>query len=159
MRKILLLILSILIVTACGTVKYVPVEAKTDSVYVEKIIERLDTVYFQIPVEVKDIITYADSSHLETSVAVSDAWVDSLSIFHHRLQNKAETALKKEVNHKDKIIEKEVIKEVPVIKEVEVPVKYIPDYYKRVNSGFWILLSILILIVGFKIFKIVRKFL
>lgn len=148
----------ILSVCACGTVKYVPVEAKTDSVYVEKIIEHLDTIFVDIPVEVKDIITYADSSHLETSVAVSDAWVDSLSIFHHRLQNKADLQLKKEVPRKDKVIEKVVYKEVPVIKEVEVPVKYVPDYYKRVNTGFWILLSMLILIVGWKIFKIVRKF-
>lgn len=156
MRRLLLLFI-LFFFCGCSTVKYVPVEAKTDSVYVEKVVERLDTVYFQIPVEVKDIITYADSSHIETSIASSDAWVDSLFILHHKLENKGDVKLKKEVIYKDRIIEKEVVKEIPVIQEVEVPVEFVPDYYKNVNKGFWILLSMLIVIVGWKIFKIVRK--
>lgn len=157
MRK-LLLILSIFVLSACSTIRYVPVENKTDSVYVEKIVERLDTVFIDIPVELKSIITYADSSHLETSVAVSDAWVDSLYILHHKLENRGDVSLKKEVIYKDRIIEKEVVKEIPVINEVEVPVKYVPDYYKNTSIGFWVLLSMLIVIIGWKIFKVVRKF-
>lgn len=106
--------------------------------------------------EVKNTITLADSSHLETSVATSDAWVDSLSILHHTLQNKAENALKKEVVYKDKIIEKEVVKEIPVIKEVEVPVKYIPPYYKKINIAFWSLLVSFLLYFGYKIYRFFR---
>lgn len=154
--KIMLIALAMALMTACSTIRYVPVEAKTDSIYVEKIIERLDTILVEIPVEVKNNATLADSSHLETSVAISDAWVDSLSILHHTLQNKAENALKKEVPRKDKVIEKTVYKEVPVIQEVEVPVKYVPDYYKKVSIAFWVLLVTFLLYFGGKIYKFIR---
>lgn len=157
MRKLLLLLLLILL-NSCGTTRYVPVESKVDSVYVEKIVERYDTIFVNIPTESKEIGMITDSSHLETSVAVSDAWIGKDSSLHHRLENKGDVSLKKEIIYKDRIIEKEVIKEIPVIQEVEVPVKYVPEYYKRVSVGFWVLLSILIVIVGWKVMKFVRKF-
>lgn len=156
MRKFSILLV-LLMMVGCSTIKYVPVESKTDSIYVEKIVERLDTILVEIPVEVKDIITMADSSHLETSVAISDAWVDSCSTLHHKLVNKSENPLKKEIVYKDRIIEKEVVKEIPVINEVEVPVKYVPPYYKRVNFIFWTLISILLVYLIYKIYNIGRK--
>lgn len=149
MRKFSILLV-LLMMVGCSTIKYVPVESKIDSVYIEKIVERIDTILVEIPVEVKDIITMADSSHLESSVAISDAWVDSLSILHHKLQNKSENALKKEIIYKDRIIEKEVVKEIPVINEVEVPVKYVPPYYKKINVIFWCLIGLLLLFLLYK---------
>ena len=42
--------------------------------------------------------------------------------------------------------------------EVQVQeVKYVPNYYKRVSTGFWVLLGILVLIVGFWCVKIYLK--
>lgn len=119
----------------CKRVQYVPVETKKDSVVVEKIVERTDTVEIEVPGESVYVIKQ-DSSHLETAVAVSDAKIDSTGMLHHSLTNK-DVNLKKEIVYKDKIIEKrvEVEKEVPV--EVEVPVKYVPDYYKWINILFW----------------------
>ncbi len=38
-----------------------------------------------------------------------------------------------------------------------IEVKYVPNYYKRVSTGFWILLAILVLIIGWKIAKIYFK--
>lgn len=149
MRKFSILLV-LLMMVGCSTIKYVPVESKTDSIYVEKIVERLDTILVEIPVEVKDIITMADSSHLETSVAISDAWVDSCSTLHHKLVNKSENPLKKEIVYKDRIIEKEVVKEIPVINEVEVPVKYVPPYYKKINVIFWCLIGLLLLFLLYK---------
>lgn len=35
--------------------------------------------------------------------------------------------------------------------------KYVPAYYKRVSAGFWVLLVLLLIIVGFKIYKIYLK--
>lgn len=153
MRKLSILLV-LLMMMGCSTIKYVPVESKTDSVYVEKIVERLDTILVEIPVEVKDIITMADSSHLETSVAISDAWVDSTSTLHHKLVNKSENTLKKEIVYKDRIIEKEVVKEIPVINEVEVPVKYVPPYYKKINVIFWSLMGLVLLLFLYKIRKL-----
>lgn len=155
-KRLLVSLCIVFLLIGCSTIKYIPVEAKTDSVYVERIVERIDTIIVEIPVEVKSTITLADSSHLETSIAFSDAWIDSLSILHHTLQNKAENTLKKEVPRKDKVIETTLYKEVPVTKEVEVPVKYIPSYYKKINLCFWALVLGIVSLLGIKIYKKIR---
>lgn len=132
----------------CKRVQYVPVETKKDSVVVEKIVERTDTVEIEVPGESVYVIKQ-DSSHLETAVAISDAKIDSTGMLHHTLKNK-DVNLKKEIVYKDKIIEKrvEVEKEVPV--EVEVPVKYVPDYYKWINILFWCMVGTGLIFVIFK---------
>lgn len=149
MKKLLLFLL-ILMITGCGInrVIQVPVETKIDSVYIEKIVERLDTVKIPIPGE-KVYVVAVDSSHLETAVAISDAKIDSTGMLHHSLVNK-DINLKKEIVYKDRIIEKrvEVEKEVPV--EVEVPVRYVPDYYKWINILFWCLVGTGLIFVIFK---------
>ena len=133
----------------CHRVQYVPVESKVDSVIIEKIVERVDSVYFPVPSESSEVVR-EDSSHLETSVAISDAKIDSNGVLHHTLKNK-NTSLKKEIVYRDKIIEKkvEVEKEVPV--EVEVPVKYVPDYYKWIHILFWCMAGTGIIFVIFKL--------
>ena len=131
----------------CNRVQYVPV--KVDSVYIERIVERIDTVCIKIPGE-RVYVIRQDSSHLETAVAISDAKIDSTGILHHSLENK-DVELKKEIVYKDRVIEKrvEVEKKVPV--EVEVPVKYIPDYYKWINIIFWCLVGTGLIFVIFKV--------
>ena len=133
----------------CKRVQYVPVESKVDSVVVEKIVERTDTVEIEVPGE-KVYVIAADSSHLETTVAISDAKIDSTGILHHSLENK-DVELKKEIVYIDRIIEKkvEVEKEVPV--EVKVPVKYVPDYYKWINILFWCIVGTGFIFVIFKL--------
>ena len=135
----------------CNRVKYVPVETKKDSVVIENIVERTDTVSIEVPGE-RVYVIKQDSSHLETAVATSDAKIDSTGMLHHSLTNK-DVNLKKEIVYKDKIIEKrvEVEKEVPV--EVKVPVKYVPDYYKWINILFWCLAGTGLIFVIFKMKK------
>ena len=151
MRRFILFIVMFLMMgcSICHRVQYVPVATKTDSVIVEKIVERVDSVYIPVPSESSEVVR-EDSSHLETSVAISDAKIDSNGVLHHTLKNK-NTNLKKEIVYKDKIIEKkvEVEKEVPV--EVEVPVKYVPDYYKWINILFWCMAGTGIIFVIFKL--------
>ena len=150
MRKILLFLLMVIMVS-CGVCRrqYVDVPVKVDSVYIERIVERIDTVRIKIPGE-KIYVIKEDSSHLETAVAVSDAKIDSTGILHHSLENK-DVELKKEIVYKDKIIEKrvEVEKKIPV--EMPVQVKYIPDYYKWINIIFWCLVGIGLIFVIFKL--------
>ena len=152
--KRFILFLVMFLVMGCGICKrqYIPVESKVDSIYIEKIVERIDTVEIEIPGE-KVYVIKQDSSHLETAVAISDAKIDSTGILHHSLENK-DVELKKEIVYKDKIIEKrvEVEKEVPV--EVKVPVKYVPDYYKWINIIFWCMIGTGLIFVIFR----VRKF-
>ena len=149
MRKILLFLLMVIMVS-CGVCRrqYVDVPVKIDSVYIERIVERIDTVRIKIPGE-KIYVIRQDSSHLETAVATSDAKIDSTGMLHHSLTNK-DVELKKEIVYKDKIIEKrvEVEKEVPV--EVKVPVKYVPDYYKWIHKLFWCIVGTGFIFVIFK---------
>ena len=151
MRRFILFIVMFLMMgcSICQRVQYVPVETKIDSVIIEKIVERVDSVYIPVPGESVEVFKQ-DSSHLETSVAISDAKIDSNGVLHHTLKNK-DVNLKKEIVYKDKIIEKkvEVEKEVPV--EVEVPVKYVPDYYKWINILFWCMAGTGFIFVIFKL--------
>lgn len=150
--KRLILFLLMFITISCGVCKrqYIPVETRVDSVYIEKIVERLDTVKFYLPGEKIDVVRQ-DSSHLETTVAISDAVVDSLGFLHHTLENK-KVALKKEIVYKDRVIEKmvDVEKEVPV--EVEVPVRFVPGYYKWINGLFWGLIGLMGLLIGLRLY-------
>lgn len=150
MKKLILFLLMFFMVS-CGVCRrqYIPVQTKIDSVVVERVIERVDTVSIEIPGE-RVYVIKRDSSHLETAVAISDAKIDSTGMLHHSLENK-NVDLKKEIVYKDRVIEKkvEVEKEVPV--EVEVPVKYIPDYYKWINIIFWCMIGIGLVFVIFKV--------
>ena len=151
MKKLLLFLLMVFMVS-CGTfrrVQYVPVQAKKDSVVIENIVERIDTVKVEVPGE-RVYVIKQDSSHLETAVAISDANIDSTGMLHHSLVNK-DVNLEKEIVYKDKIVEKRVVveKEVPV--EVEVPVKYVPNYYKWIHKLFWCIVGTGLIFVIFKV--------
>ena len=150
--KTFILFISMFLVMGCGVfkrVQYVPTETKKDSLVIEKVVERIDTVKVEVPGE-KVYVVAVDSSHLETAVAISDAKIDSTGMLHHNLVNK-DVNLKKEIVYKDKIIEKrvEVEKEVPV--EVEVPVKYVPNYYKWIHKLFWCIVGTGLIFVIFKL--------
>ena len=151
-RFILFLVMFIMVGCGiCKRVQYVPVETSKDSVVIEKVVERIDTVEVEVPGE-RVYVVAVDSSHLETAVATSDAKIDSTGMLHHSLVNK-DVNLKKEIVYKDKIIEKrvEVEKEVPV--EVKVPVKYVPDYYKWIHILFWCMIGTGLIFVIFKMKK------
>lgn len=149
MKRFILFLVMFLVVGCgiCRKVQYVPVESKTDSVLVEKLVR--DTVSIEIPGETVYVVAQ-DSSHLETKYSVSEAVIDSTGRLHHSLINK-DIKIDKEIVYKE--IEKrvEVEKEVPV--EVEVPVRYVPGYYKWINGLFWGLVIFILVILYFK-FKI-----
>lgn len=149
MRKILLFLLMVIMVS-CGVCRrqYIQVPVKIDSVYIERVVERIDTVRIKIPGE-KIYVIKQDSSHLETAVAVSDAKIDSVGMLHHSLTNK-DVELKKEIVYKDRVIEKRVEVEKKVSVEVKVPVRYVPDYYKWINIIFWCIVGTGLIFVIFK---------
>ena len=57
--------------------------------------------------------------------------------------------------YKDKLVE--VHDTIALTQTEQVAVKYVPDYYKRVSAGFWVLLVILLAIMAFKVYKIYIK--
>ena len=103
----------------------------------DSLIVRTELVSIALPLESHTIVTPTKKSHLETSVATSDAEIDSLGMLRHTLANKKDS-LKREIKYVDKIVYKDSIitKEVPV--EVTVPVRYIPKFYQFTFILFWI---------------------
>ena len=115
------------LISGCSSPRYISssnikIIAK-DSLYVHT-----ELVSVAIPNESHSIIA-PKKSHLETSVAESDAEIDSLGLLHHTLVNKKDS-LKREIKYVDKISYRDSIqiKEVPV--EVKVPVRYVPKFYQ-----------------------------
>lgn len=131
MNKFLIIftILSIFSYGCCCNrkVQQIPVQTIEKIEYRDSVIYCRDTVYFPLPSEDKETSTQRDSSHLETSIANSDAWIDNDGKLNHRLRNKNKTLKTTRdtvfiVKYKTEYKEKEVPVEVPV----EVP--YIPKF-------------------------------
>lgn len=57
--------------------------------------------------------------------------------------------------YRDKLIE--VHDTITDTQTEQIAVRYVPDYYKRVSAGFWILLAILLAILAFKAYKLYIK--
>lgn len=77
---------------SCRTQRPLTATATASDVrYETRVEERLvtDTVWVDVPAQTASVVIPADSSHLETSYALSDAWVDALGLLHHSLENKA----------------------------------------------------------------------
>lgn len=115
----------------CAATKtvYVPTEAVTKIEYRDSLIYIRDTVKIEIPKEiVREVAPQVDTSRLETSVAISEAYLDTLDRkLHHTLKNK-KTALEAKL---DTIVRVEFVNqylEKPIIQEVEVPTPYIPTF-------------------------------
>lgn len=86
----IVILILIHLLTSCSICKYCKnLAIERDSIYVE----RVDSVFVKdtiIKVQMRDSVVYAvadSSSHLETDVATSDAWIENNRL-HHRLSNK-----------------------------------------------------------------------
>lgn len=114
--------------TGCSTPKYLP-SSNIKIVSKDSLIVRTELVSVALPLESHSIITKSEKSHLETSVAESDASIDSLGMLHHTLVNKKDS-IKTKIQYVDKISYRDSIEvqEVPVPVEVKVP--YIPKFYQ-----------------------------
>lgn len=118
----------VVFMSSCGAPKVaMTTDVQKDSVSVvikESVIYRDTTIYVEVPVEViKEILPDTDTSHLETSLAISEAWVNAGKLNHTLAHKdaKIEQTIPVPEKHtqKDSVIVsiKEVVKEVPV--EVE----------------------------------------
>jgi hypothetical protein len=90
LRKASILCVMVLISAGCSHRIY-PEKSVTDSVSVvvkDSVIYRDSIIYVQVPTGIASELVPKDStSHLETQVAESDAWIDNGKL-HHTLQNK-----------------------------------------------------------------------
>ena len=116
------------LISGCSSPRYIPA-SNIKIVSKDSLVINTKLVSVALPLESHTIVTPTKKSHLETSVATSDAEIDSLGLLHHTLVNKKDS-LKSKIQYIDKIVYRDSIevKEVPV--EVPVPVRYIPKFYK-----------------------------
>ena len=138
-------ILSICLILAfygCSSQKYLP-SSNIKIVSKDSLVVHTELVSVAIPLESHSIITKS-KSHLETSVAESDAEIDSLGLLHHTLTNKKDS-IKTKIQYIDKIVYRDSVetKEVPVPVEVKVP--YIPKFYKFTFALFWIFVLFMVI--------------
>lgn len=114
MRKVLAILVSLVMLLGCKTIKS-SVNEKTDTSdsvrieYKERIVKVPVYVEVEVPVEKVSTQTKDSTSHLETSFAISDAsliWIDGVAFLRHSLENKAQKIQKKDsvpVTEKEKI--------------------------------------------------------
>lgn len=131
----------------CGQIKYVPVQTEEKIIIKDSIIKVIDTVEVEVPFEtIKEVLPAIDTSVLQTELATSVAYIDTLEKkLHHTLEQKGQLKVEIDTCYITKIEEKIVYKDRPV--EVEVP--------KRDNI-FWfsIIFNIIILLVAImRLFK------
>lgn len=130
MYKKILIFLATLMVGSCGLIKHVPVETKVIYTYKDStVISYKDsTIFVEIPKEViRDVVPQYDTLIMETSVAKSVSFVDTLThTLKGQLNNKDAEVLYKTIYlpseehivYKDSIVTQEVPVEVEVIKKV-----------------------------------------
>ena len=140
------------LISGCSSPRYIPA-SNMRIVSKDSLVVHTELVSVAIPNESHSIITKS-KSHLETSVATSDAEIDSLGMLHHTLTNKKDS-IKTKIQYIDKIVYRDSIdvREVPV--EVPVPVRYIPKFYKFTFALFWmfVLFIVIKLLIKLGLFK------
>jgi hypothetical protein len=134
-------------ICGCGQIKYVPIKMEEKVIIKDSIVRVIDTVTVEVAKEiVKEVIPQIDTSVLETSVATSIAYVDTLEKkLHHTLEQKGKLKVEIDTCYITKVEEKIIFQDRPI--EVEVP--------KRDNI-FWfsIIFNIVILLIAImRLFK------
>ena len=117
-----LIILLTLLLTSCGTIKYVPI--KGENIYHTEYITKDSIVY--TPVEViKEVAPELDTLYMETTVAKAKAYLDTnLNTLKGEMKNKKEIIYRDKIVYRDSIVIQK--QEVPV--EVEVEKKVVPSW-------------------------------
>ena len=153
-RKWLILPLLALI-TACGVTKPHTVTNEIRYVYKDSTIFHVIDSIRTIPIEKIINKTLPDQkSSLETSLAKSEAYTDSLGFLHHTLENKKQFSQHVHKEEKEKVKIDSIYIKVPVPYEVEKPVKYIPKFYK---FTLWYFIGTIIIIILYFFLKHFRK--
>lgn len=150
---ILFIVAMILLVVSCGVCHDCEYKQNIrDSIYIEKIdtLIHRDTI---INVQMRDSVVFAvvdSSSHLETDVALSDAWIEGGKL-HHSLENKT-TLIPIQVSFPNGVsIEKHYLTRV-ITQEVEREMKWHETARMKMGE------ILLFLIVAFVFYKVIATF-
>lgn len=127
----------------CGQIKYVPMQTEEKEIIRDSIIRVIDTVKVEVPFEtIKEVLPQIDTSILETSVAKSVAYVDTLEKkLHHTLEQKGELKVQIDTCYITQTVEKIVYKDRPV--EVQVPKRDSIFWYSIIGNILFVFVIIL----------------
>lgn len=118
-----LMILALLMVCGCSTIKYVPIETDREVKVITETVYRDTVIFRDLPKESHSQMT-VDTSRVETSLAESTVYIDTATnMINHSIRNKVDSIrveykyLERKV-YRDSIITKEIPVEVEVEKTV-----------------------------------------
>lgn len=146
------------ILAGCCPCKHLATSTK-DSISIETRIHKIyfkDTLRFQIPPYSKRQVVRDTSSHLETPLAVSDAWINNDGSLGHSLENKPQdipVPFEKEVIYRDSIVYKD--RTDTKIVEVE---RRLTWWQQTKMRGFWVLLGVVVFVFRKNILTMARRF-
>ena len=146
MRNLVKIFIPLLLLTSCAVQR--PATNVTIN-HKDSLVIHTELVAVPLPVESHTVVSPEKKSHLETSLAKSDASIDSLGMLHHSLENKKDS-IKTKIEYVDRIQYRDttIIKEVPV------------EVVKEVKTHFWyekFLWLISIVSIGVLVVKIYLK--
>lgn len=149
--KRLLILVGLLTMMGCSTVKYVPVETIERIEYRDSVVYVNDTITIEVPKEKVVYVGPADTlSQISTSLAFSEAKVEQ-GILTHTLEQKGQIKTQIDTFFVVEYIDRIVEKEVPVEVEIEKP--YIPDFFWIVT----IYAAIITLLIAFRAYLKLKK--
>lgn len=155
MKNILFLIAVSQVVFACCPCRSLT-SMTADSVRIETVVRTefvKDTVYIDVPREVVQEIV-ADSSHLETEYARSDARILTDGRLFHSLENKAQKKLvevQSRIEYRDSVVYRDKVQREVV--EVE---RAFTAWQRLQMTGFWVFMTAILIAIAYKIWRVVR---
>lgn len=159
--KNILFIIILAAMTACCPCRHLMTSTGTrDSLHIEvrhRTIWIPDTVRVQLPAERTEQTVRQDSSHLETSAAVSDARINPDGSLTHSLENKPDEQnipTQRPIEQRDSIVYRD--RNVTVEKIVEVERK-LTWWQQTKMRGFWVLLAVVVFICRKNILSLARR--
>ena len=161
LRQIILFgIVTALSVACCPCRHLTTSTGMRDSLHVEirhRTIWIPDTVRVQLPAERTEQTVRQDSSHLETSAAVSDARINPDGSLSHSLENKTDDQkipTQRPIEYRDSIVYRD--REVEVEKIVEVERK-LTWWQQTKMKGFWVLIVVVVFVFRKNIVTLARR--
>lgn len=159
---LMLLLGAVVIFTGCSSCRHISTSTGIrDSLHIEirhRTIWVLDTLQIRLPAERTEQTVRTDSSHLETSAAVSDARINPDGSLTHSLENKTDDQkipTPRPIEYRDSIVYRD--REIEIEKTIEVERK-LTWWQQTQIRGFWVAIIIICILLRKKVLPLIRRF-
>lgn len=164
MKRVSFIVIGLFILTGCGVFRCHPeqviVRDSTIIAYKDSTIIRDSLVYVTIPQEnSSNTLPSTQKSYLSTSLAESTAWIDSIGLLNHTLNNKQNKKLEILIPVKERFVAQAVSTRKEELQKQTVFVEKKLNWWQKFRlKSFWWLLAILVLENIIIIFALNKKF-